>query len=89
MIDGIEYLKAARLFASNHGIGMAIAQLDLTNRPAGCINLPENYRRVARCAPRRSARHRVAAPPDLNGRRDRIEVRLEHRLLNGLSAETG
>ncbi len=62
-ITAIEYLKAAPAFARNHGLGMAITQLDLTNRPAGRINLPENYRRSAYWASRCSARRRVAASP--------------------------
>jgi hypothetical protein len=32
-IATVEYLKTSRPFASNHDLGMAIAQLDLTNRP--------------------------------------------------------
>jgi len=41
----VEYLEAALAFASSHDLGVAIAQLDLANRPAGCNDLPENYRR--------------------------------------------
>jgi len=52
----VEYLEAALAFASNHGLGMAIAQLDLANRPAGCVDLPENYRRSLRSASRCPAR---------------------------------
>jgi len=81
-IAAVEYLEAAPAFARNHGPGMPIAQLDLTNRPAGCVDLPENYRRAGRLASRRSARRRVAASPDLNSCRRGIEVRLEHRLIS-------
>ena len=81
-IAAVEYLEAAPAFASNHGLGMAIAQLDLTNWPARCVDLQENYRRVGRRASWRSARRRVSASPDLNGRRDGIEIRLEHRLVS-------
>ena len=42
-IEPVEYLKAALPFAVNNGFGMAIAQLNLTNRPACCIELAENY----------------------------------------------
>jgi hypothetical protein len=83
-IAAVEYLEAAPAFASNHGLGMAIAQLDLTNWPARCVDLPENYRRVGRRASWRSARRRVSASPDLNGRRDGIEIRLEHRVCGEL-----
>jgi hypothetical protein len=31
------YLKAALTLASNHGLGMAIAELDLTHRPASSV----------------------------------------------------
>jgi len=61
---------------------MTITQLDLANWPARRVDLPENYRRSAHEASRRSARRRVAASPDLNGRRDGIEVRFEHRLVS-------
>jgi len=43
-IAAVEYLEAALAFASNHGLSMAIAQLDLANRTAGCINLPDPCR---------------------------------------------
>ncbi len=69
-------------FASNHYLSMAIAQLDLSNRPAGCIDLPQNYRNSAIRASRYSARHRTSASPDLNGRRGGIEVGFEHRLVS-------
>ena len=61
----------------DHGRGYGVAQLDLTNRLAGCIHLPENHRRSAQRKSQPSARHRVAASPDVNGRRDGIEIRLE------------
>ena len=62
-IAAVEYLEAAFAFASNHGHGMAIAQLDLANRPAGCIDLPENYRRSAHGLSRCSAQRRVPHRP--------------------------
>ena len=65
-IAPVEYLKAALPFAVNRGLGMAIAQFDLTNRPACRVNLPKNYRCIAYLASRRSARRRVAASQDLN-----------------------
>jgi hypothetical protein len=37
-----EYLKAAHTFASNNDLGMAIAEFDLTNRPACGVKLAEN-----------------------------------------------
>jgi hypothetical protein len=37
--------QAALQFASNYGLGMAIVELDLTDRPACCVKPPENYRR--------------------------------------------
>ena len=80
-IAPVEYLEAALAFASNHNLGMPIAKLDLSNRTAGCVYLPENYCRVDRTS-RCSARRRVAASPDLNSRRRGIEVRFEHRLVS-------
>jgi len=55
-IAAVEYLEAALPFASDYGLGMAIAQLDLTNRSACGIDL---FRRaiVARRAVHRGARH--------------------------------
>jgi IS6 family transposase len=41
-----------------------------------------DYRRSVHGTSRRAARRRVAAAPDLNGRRCGIEVRLEHGLLS-------
>jgi len=32
-IAPVEYLEAAPAFASNHGLGIAVTQLDLTDRP--------------------------------------------------------
>jgi len=77
-IAPVEYLEAALAFASNHDLGMVTAQLDLSNWSAGCIDLPKNDCRTTHGASRRSARGRVAASPDLNGRRRGIEVRFEH-----------
>jgi hypothetical protein len=59
----LEYLEAALAFASNHSLSMAIAQLDLTDRPPCRVDLPKNYRRSAHRASRRSARRWVATPP--------------------------
>jgi hypothetical protein len=81
-IASVEYLEAELVFARNDGLGRTIAQLELTNRPAGCIDLPKNYRRLVYGASRRSTRRRVAASPDLNSRRRGIEVRFEHRLVS-------
>jgi hypothetical protein len=81
-IATVEYLETIPAFASNHGLGMTVAQLDLTNRTSCRVDLPENYRRAAHGASRRSTRRRVAASPDLNGRRCRIEVRFEHCLVS-------
>jgi hypothetical protein len=66
--------------ASNHDLGVAIAELDLANRPACRVKLAENYRRAVPGASRRSTPAQITAPPDLNGRRFGIEVRFEHRL---------
>jgi hypothetical protein len=51
-IAAVKYLEAALAFAGNHDFGMAIAKLDLSNRPARGVNLPKNYRRAARRASR-------------------------------------
>jgi len=53
-IAPVEYLQAALLFANDHGVSIAIVELDLTDRPACCVKHPENYRpfaqrNVARC----------------------------------------
>ncbi len=81
-ITAIEYLEAALPFAHDHGVSMAIAQLDLTKPAAGYIDLSENYRcslgNTSRCSPRRW----ITSSPDLNGRLDRLEVRFEHSLVN-------
>src|SRR5258708_80945 len=45
--DLVEYLHAALTLASNHGLGAAIVELDLTDRPACCVELAENDRRPA------------------------------------------
>src|SRR5271166_4514598 len=39
-IAAIMNFEASRPLASNHGLGMAIAQLDLTNWPASGVDLP-------------------------------------------------
>jgi hypothetical protein len=41
----VKYLKSAPALASYGGLGMAIAQLDLSNRPISSVNLPKYYRR--------------------------------------------
>ena len=46
-ITTVKYHESALAFPSNHDRGMTIAQLDLSNRPARGVNLPENYRRGA------------------------------------------
>jgi len=60
-IAAVEYLRAARTLANDHDLGVAIAELDLTNRPARGIELAESYRRSARRASRRPARCAGAA----------------------------
>jgi hypothetical protein len=54
-IATVEYLQAAVSLADNHRLGMAIAELDLTDRPACCVKLAENYRRPSRRAAQRPA----------------------------------
>jgi hypothetical protein len=44
-IAPIEYLEAALAFASNHGLGMPAARLDLTDRPSTSI-----FRRTSWCS---------------------------------------
>jgi len=44
---------------------MAIAELDLTHRPARCIELPKNDRRAISVASRRPAGTQITATPDL------------------------
>jgi hypothetical protein len=65
-------------FAGNHGLGVAITEVCLSNRPASSIDLPEDDGCVAYRASRRPAQALIAASADLNGHRDGIEVRLEH-----------
>jgi len=48
-----DYLQAALTLAGNHDLGMAIAQFDLTDRPASGVKLAENYRRAIPGASRR------------------------------------
>jgi hypothetical protein len=43
-VSAIEYLHATLPLASNHGLGVAIAELDLTDWPARGVKLAENYR---------------------------------------------
>ena len=77
-IATVENLKAALTLAGSHDLGVAIAKLDLTNRPACCVKLAENDRRAIHYASRRPAGTQITASPDLNRRRRGIEVRLEH-----------
>ena len=76
-IAAVEYLEATRPLPGNYDLGMVFAEFDLPNRPASGIDLPENYRCAARRASRGPAGTRIAASPDLDGSRERIEVRLE------------
>jgi hypothetical protein len=78
----VEYLEAARSLAGDHNLGVTLAEFYLSNRPAGGVNLAENYRRVTPHTTWRSTRARIAASPDLNSRRRGIEVRLEQCLLS-------
>ena len=78
----VENLEATRAFAGNHDQGVMLAELDLANRAGGGVDLPENDRRAACRASRRTTRRSVAALPDLNSRWSGIEVRLEHRLVS-------
>jgi hypothetical protein len=39
----VEYLHAALALASNHDLGMAIAELDLPDWPASSVKLAEDY----------------------------------------------
>jgi hypothetical protein len=55
-IAAVEYLEAALSLASNHGVSVAIAQLDLTNRTTCRIDLPEYYRRATPHTAARSTR---------------------------------
>jgi hypothetical protein len=74
-------LQAAAPFPSDHDLSVTAAELDLTNRPASSVNLPENY---PRDSPRiaRTTRAQIAASPDLNSRWRGIEVGFEHRLVS-------
>jgi hypothetical protein len=76
-IATVEYLKTSRPLASNHNLGVAVAELNLSNRPPSGVNLPENYRRATHDAPRSSTRARITASPDLNSplARDQNQVR--------------
>jgi hypothetical protein len=78
-IAPVEYCHAACSLASNHDLGMAIAELDLTDWPASGVKLAQNYRRAIPGASRRPAGTQITASRDLDGCRGRIEVRLEHR----------
>jgi hypothetical protein len=68
-IAAIEYLQAALTLASNHDLGVALAELDLPNRPASGVKLAENDGRAVPGAARCPAGTLITAPPDLNGRR--------------------
>jgi hypothetical protein len=86
-IAAVEYLQAAHSLAGNHDVGVAIAQLDLTNGPARRVKLAENYRRAIPGASRRPAGTQITASPDLNRCRRWIEVGLEHPS-RGFSSES-
>ena len=45
-IAAVEYFAAAPAFASDHGLGMAIAQFDLSNVTASAIDLLRNQGRA-------------------------------------------
>jgi hypothetical protein len=77
-----EYLEAARPFARNDDLRMAIAELDLANWPASGVNLAQDDGCAPFCASRRPTRTRITAAPDLNGGRARIEVALEDRFFS-------
>jgi len=47
-VAAIEYLEASRPLAGNHGLGMATAQFDLSNWPAGRVDLQELSSRYVR-----------------------------------------
>jgi hypothetical protein len=72
----VQYLKPARPFPGDQNMGQAVAEFDLSNQTAGGVNLAQDYGRAAHAA-WRSAGRRVAASPDLDGCRLRIEVRFE------------
>jgi hypothetical protein len=81
----VEYLEAALPLASCHNLGMAIAHLDLTNGPAGRIDLSKNYCRVTR--PRiavlgtATGNHMARSGRPLG--RDRSQVRASSGLYDG------
>jgi hypothetical protein len=77
-IATVEYLKPALSLAGNHDLGVMLAEFYLSNWPACSVNLPENYRRATRHAPRSSTRAQITASPDLNSRWRGIEVGFEH-----------
>jgi hypothetical protein len=77
----IEYLQAVLALASDHGLGVAIAEFDLAQRPARGVKLAENDGRSTDRASRRPAGTQITASPDLNRCRCGIEVGLEHRLV--------
>ena len=81
-IAPVEYLHAALTLASDHGLGVAIAEFDLAQRPARGVKLAENDGRSTDRASRRPAWAWIAALPDLDGCRLRIEVGFEHRLVS-------
>jgi hypothetical protein len=45
-----EYLESALPLARKYGLGMVVAKLDLSNRPARHVDLPKNYRRAGPCS---------------------------------------
>ena len=75
----VENLQTADPLTCNHDLGMAIAEFDLTNRPAKRRQAAENYRRAIPGASRRPAGRQITASPDLNRGCRGIEVGFEHR----------
>jgi hypothetical protein len=79
--------ETARSLAGNHDFGVTLAELYLSNRSASGINLLQDDGRAALGASWRSARHRLATSPDLDGGRERIEVGREYRLFQQISGK--
>jgi hypothetical protein len=53
--SAIANLKPARTLTSVDDLDALVAQLDLSNRPAGGVNLSQHYARASLLAPRRPA----------------------------------
>ena len=87
-IAPVEYLEAARPFASDHRLGMPIAELDLTNVPSSSINF-FGYQRRPSGALSGPAWRNVAASIAASGQGwDRNRVRASFWLIM-LSLPTG